>query len=421
MAGDQQIKPVVWPTTEPDIPLKTVATEHHDAALPVSASAPATSSSERHHGPELPADIAPDSTHAYIWHHAAAAAAVVRSMIRGDHFPAPDQVLAAMTPRQLAAAFMAGLGVEVGAQVMKHLHREAEARWVGLAVAEEPQVTHRVALAVMQAVRVRVETGDYLEEGGLEYAAKLLEASFYRGRVARLLRPEGESGFGSLKNVSAEQIAPYISHEHPQTIAMFLSQLNPHMSAGILAQFPARLQADVAYRMATMENVTPAVVMELGEAVQASLADVLSGNQDVGGPKVVADMLNLTGSSVEKNVLDQMDAQDPEVAERIRNKMFTFADIEKLTDRELQILLKKVDEKDLVISMKACGESLRNKLMGNLSERVRNLVTEELKQLGPMRTSEAEEVQLRIVQQVRQLEEEGKLTIVRGDDDEPWV
>ena len=96
-------------------------------------------------------------------------------------------------------------------------------------------------------------------------------------------------------------------------------------------------------------------------------------------------MLNLTGSSVEKNVLDQMDAQDPEVAEAVRNLMFTFADINKLTDRELQILLREVDQKDLVVALKAAEEELKDKILGNMSERVRTFITEEMEFLGPMR------------------------------------
>ena len=151
------------------------------------------------------------------------------------------------------------------------------------------------------------------------------------------------------------------------------------------------------------------------------MRDILGGNQDVGGPKVVADILNLTGSSVEKSVLDNMDAQDPEVAEAVRNLMFVFADISKLTDREIQTLMREVDQKDLVVALKAAQDELKDKVLGNMSERVRTFITEEMEFLGPMRLSEVEEVQLRIVQQVRQLEEQGQITIVRGDSDDQFV
>ena len=148
---------------------------------------------------------------------------------------------------------------------------------------------------------------------------------------------------------------------------------------------------------------------------------MLGGNQDVGGPRVIADILNLTGSSVEKSVLDNMDAHDPEVAEAVRNLMFVFGDLVKLTDREIQTLMREVDQNDLVVALKTASEELKNKILGNMSERVRNFITEEMEFLGPMRVSEVEEVQLRIVQQVRQLEEQGQITIVRGDTDDQFV
>ena len=181
------------------------------------------------------------------------------------------------------------------------------------------------------------------------------------------------------------------------------------------------MQADVAYRVATMENITPNVIKEIEESLEQSLRDILGGNQDVGGPKVVADMLNLTGSSVEKNVLDQMDGQDPEVAESVRNLMFVFDDISKLTDREIQTLMREVDQKDLVVALKAAADELKEKILGNMSEHVRTFISEEMEFQGPMRLSEVEEVQLRIVQQVRQLEEQGQITIVRGDSEDSFV
>ena len=224
-----------------------------------------------------------------------------------------------------------------------------------------------------------------------------------------------------LRNVPPDQIAPFISHEHPQSIALILSQLEADQASGILALLPERLQSDVASRIATMENITPNVLKEIEESVEASLRDMLSGNQDVGGPEAVADILNLTGSSVEKNVLDNIDAQDPEVAEPVRNPMFVFDDISKLTDREIQTLMLEVDQKDLVVALKSASEEMKENVLGNMSERVRTFITEEMEFQGPMRLSEVEEVQLRIVQQVSQLEEQGQVTIVRGDSDDQFV
>ena len=168
-------------------------------------------------------------------------------------------------------------------------------------------------------------------------------------------------------------------------------------------------------------NVTPRAIKQVEESLAASLRDILGGNQDVGGPKAVADILNLTGSTVEKNVLDHMDAEDAEVAESVRNLMFVFEDINKLTDRDMQALMKDLDNKDLIVALKSASDELKEKFLTNMSERNREFIIEELELQAPMRLSEVEEVQMKIVQQVRQLEEQGQITIVRGDDEDAFV
>jgi len=326
------------------------------------------------------------------------------------------------TMQKVAILFVA-LGQESAGEVMKFLS-DYEIEEMTQAVASLKNVTVEMQDKVLEEFEQHLVAGEWVSQGGMDFARGALERAVGPRKAQEILdrvSSQVSSGFYMLRNVAPEQVAPFISHEHPQTIALILSQLDPVQGAGILAQLPERQQSDVAYRIATMENITPAVLLEIEEALEASLRDILGGNQDVGGPNVVADMLNLTGSSVEKNVLDQMDAQDPEVAEAVRNLMFVFADIAKLTDRELQILLREVDQKDLVIALKAADDELKDKILGNLSERVRTYLQEEMEFLAPMRLSEVEEVQLRIVQQVRQLEEQGQVTIVRGDADDSFV
>ena len=324
---------------------------------------------------------------------------------------------------QKVAILFIALGQETCGEVMKFLS-DFEIEEITQAVANLKSVSVETQDKVLDEFEQLLLAGEWVSSGGLDFARGALERAVGPRKAQEILdrvQSTVSSGFYMLKNVAPEQVAPFISHEHPQPIALLLSQLDAAQAAGIMAQLPERQQADVAYRIATMENITPAVLKEIEEALEASLRDILGGNQDVGGPGVVADILNLTGSSVEKNVLDQMDAQDPEVAEAVRNLMFTFADINKLTDRELQILLREVDQKDLVIALKAAEDELKDKILGNMSERVRTFISEEMAFLGPMRLSEVEEVQLRIVQQVRQLEEQGQVTIVRGEADDTFV
>ena len=232
---------------------------------------------------------------------------------------------------------------------------------------------------------------------------------------------EQTTGFYMLTNVQPEQVAPFISHEHPQTIALILSQLDPILAAGILSHLPEPIRADITLRIATIRPLSLPVLKFLEESLEQSLRDILSDNQDVGGPKVVADILNLTGSAIEKNVLEQMDATDPETTESVRNLMFVFADIAKLNDREIQCLLREVEQNDLIIALKGAGQDLKEKILNNMSEKIRTFITEEMEFAGPMRLSEVEEVQLRIVQQVQKLEEQGQIHIVRGDSDDTFV
>ncbi len=325
--------------------------------------------------------------------------------------------------RQKVGIVMVALGEEVSGEVMKHLS-DFEIEEITGAIAALKNIGTEVIDRVLEEFEQHLMAGEWIAQGGIDFGRAALERAVGPRRAQEIMERVGSkvsSGFYILKNVAADQIAPFISNEHPQTISLILSQLDSAQAAGILAQLPERLQADVAYRLATMENITPNVIKEIEEALEQSLRDMLGGDQDVGGPKVVADILNLTGSSVEKSVLDQMDAQDPEIAEAVRNLMFVFADIVKLTDREIQTLLREVDQKDLVVALKSADDELKDKVLGNMSERVRTFITEEMEFQGPMRLSEVEEVQLRIVQQVRQLEEQGQVTIVRGDSDDQFV
>ncbi len=328
-----------------------------------------------------------------------------------------------LTRAQKLGTLFVALGSEVGGEVMKFLSNY-EIVEVAQAMATLQSVSTQMQGRVLEEFEQHLVSGEWLSRGGTQAARMTMERAVGPKRAQQFLDEITRcvsSGFNMLNNVAPEQVAPFISHEHPQTIALILSQLNPGYAAALLAHFPQRLQADVSYRVATMENITPAVLKDIEESLEASLRDILGGNQDVGGPKVLADMLNMSGSSVEKNVLDQIDAQDPEVSEAVRNLIFVFDDMVKLTDRELQVVLRKVDQKDLVVALKAAQPELAEKILGNMSERVRNFIIEELNFLGPMRLSEVEEVQLRIVLLVRQLEEQGELTIVRGDADDSFV
>ena len=343
-------------------------------------------------------------------------------MAAAEEADGEDEENALPLPQQVALVMVA-LDEEVSGEVIKHLS-DYEIEEITQAIAGFKNISVDVMDRILEEFEQHLIAGEWISQGGVDFARQAFERAVGPHKAQQMLErisSQITSGVYMLRNVPPDQIAPFISHEHPQSIALILSQLEADQASGILALIPERLQSDVASRIATMENITPNVLKEIEESVEASLRDMLSGNQDVGGPEAVADILNLTGSSVEKNVLDNIDAQDPEVAEPVRNPMFVFDDISKLTDREIQTLMREVDQKDLVVALKSASDEMKEKVLGNMSERVRTFITEEMEFQGPMRLSEVEEVQLRIVQQVRQLEEQGQVTIVRGDSDDQFV
>ena len=266
----------------------------------------------------LPAGIEEDSTHAFIFHHSREAAAVVRTIITRDEGGPLD----GMTSRQSVAALFCGLGQEVGSLVLGHLGRD-EMKYATEAITTQGAVTHVVAMQVLEHVRQRMASGDYLEDFGKEYARRLLGGAVHYWQVDRVL--EGSlhehTGFQHLNTLESTHVASFIAPEHPETIALILTQLEPDKAAGILACLPDKLQQDVAHRTATMDSVSAETVDAIGESLIHTFSGVVQGSALPGGPQPLAAILNASGAKARENVLDQLDKQAPEVAESVRNHM----------------------------------------------------------------------------------------------------
>ncbi len=329
-----------------------------------------------------------------------------------------------LTPRQRVAILMIALGQEAAAQILKYLN-DYEIEEITQSIAELKTVTTEQEDEVLQEFEQLLMAGNYTVRGGIEFARGALEKAIGPRRTQSVLDRIGSatsSGFYLLRNVPSNQIAPFISKEHPQTIALILSQLDPGQAAGVVAMLPEKLQADVTYRIATLDNISPQVLKQIEESLAEELQTVLSGQvAEIGGPKRVAEILNLTGRSTERAILEKLDGQDPEIAENIRNMMFTFDDIVRLTDREIQLVLREVDTKDLAVALKGAGPEIQDRIFSNVSERVGQMIKEEMEFLGPVRLSDVEEVQLRVVQTVRQLEEAGQVAVLRGETQDVYV
>ena len=309
---------------------------------------------------------------------------------------------------QQAAILIACLPQNLASSVLANCSKE-EKQAVSQAVSGLADITARQRDDVFKQVRERLVRGDYVLPGAVESARTVVEDALM-------------SGFSMLRHIPVSQLASILSKEHPQTIALILSQMEAAQAAGVLSDLAEHLQADVSFRMATIEDISARVLRDLERSLAEDLRSAMVGwVTEIGGPKAVARMLNRTGRTTEREVLTRLDAQDPELAEEVRNQMFTFDDIAKLTDREIKMILRDSDPKDLAIALKGADDRTKERMFTNMGEERETQIKEEMAASGPVRMRDAEEVQLRVVQTVRELEAAGQVTVARGESDEAWV
>lgn len=324
---------------------------------------------------------------------------------------------------QRAAVLMVSLGQELAAELMRQFSDD-EVTHITRAIAELKHVPADVQQQVLAEFEDELQSGRLPFLGGAAFARGLLVQTVGEARadeiLARLDAPR-RPAFEALEAADPAQAAPHLRREHPQTIALIFSQLSAPASAALLERLPADTQMDVAHRIATLDKVSPEVLAQVEAGLADSLAPLLSGQHQVGGAGVAAGILNRIGSSLEKSLMARLDETDPEVAEDIRERMFTFADIARLHQQDIRVLLENVEPQELLTAMKAAGKDVLDALLSAVSERRRGRMMEDLGALPKMRMSEVEQAQQHIVQQLRRLEAQGLVDLSRPADGDSWV
>ena len=331
-----------------------------------------------------------------------------------------------LTGRQKAAILIIALGTEVASQVFKHL-KDKEIEKLSIEIANMKDVSSSVMEGIVEEFYQMIMAQEYISQGGLDYAKNVLEKALGPRKahevVSRVESAIHVSGFKLLKEVDPNQLLNFIQHEHPQTISLILANLESEQTAAIISDLPPEIQADVAYRIATMGKISPDLLSDI-EGVLENQVETVFG-QDLsaaGGAKAVAEILNLASRSVEKAILSDLEKRNPELATEIKNLMFVFEDIVLLDDRSVQRVLREVESKDLGLALKMSTDEVRDLIFRNMSERAANLLKEELEYMGPVRVKDVEEAQLKIVEVIRNLEEDGEVIISgRGGEEEMVV
>ena len=323
---------------------------------------------------------------------------------------------------QNAAIFLMSLGEEEAAEVFKHLSPK-EVQKLGEPIARTRRITHEKVEEVILKFTGEAKSQSLLVTDTDNYVRAVLKRALGDDKASllidRILQGGDVSGIESLKWMDPLSVAELLRNEHPQILAAILVHLEFDQTAGVLKHFSERTRNEVMLRIATLEGIQPLALKDLNEV----LYKVLAGGDKIrkaslGGVKTAAEIINLMGSAVETGVIESIREHDPDLAQKIMDKMFTFEDLLKLDDKSVQMVLKEVASETLVLSLKGASQELREKILSNMSSRAADSMREDLESRGPVRLSEVEAQQKEILKSVRRLTDEGQIVIGGGGDDQ---
>ena len=320
-----------------------------------------------------------------------------------------------------AAILLMSLGEEEAAEVFKHLSPK-EVQKLGETIARMRAVSKEKVDEVINRFTGEAAAQSLLVSDTSNYVRSVLKRALGDDKAAllidRILQGGDVSGIESLKWMDPVAVAELLRNEHPQIIAAIMVHLDPDHASGILMQFTDRQRGEVLLRVATLEGIQPTALKDLNEV----LFKVLAGGDKVrksslGGVKSAAEIINLMGSGTDAIVIENIREHDPDLAQKIMDKMFVFDDVLKLDDRAIQTVLREVASETLVVALKGAQPELRDKFLKNMSSRAAEAMREDLESRGPIRLSEVEAQQKEILKTVRRLADEGQIALAGGGDD----
>jgi len=324
-----------------------------------------------------------------------------------------------------AAILLLSLDKPIAAEVMSQLPKGlVEA--VTLEIANIETVSKEQQDAVLAEFYKQSGETTQIERGGMEFANDLLKQSLGDEGASSILENVKQSmssvPFGFLHKTGADNLLTFIVEEHPQTIALIMSHLPAALSAEVLSGLPSNKQLDVIRRIANMEQTSPEVVKDVEASLERRMTSTFSQQMEkAGGVPMVAQILNVTDRMTNRGILENLESEDPDLVEDIRRLMFVFDDLLKLDDRAIQTLLKEIDNSQWSVALKGGSEEIKQKVMGNLSQRAAETLKEDMEYLGPVKVSEVEAMQQQIVDIVRRLEDAGEIEVAAAGETEQYI
>lgn len=325
------------------------------------------------------------------------------------------------TGKKKVAVMLLALGPELASRILKQL-TEQEVENITMEIANLNRVPQQVRDEIAEEFMLISQAQQFMLEGGVDYAKEILEKTLGQHKAMEILKRMKEQvkvkPFTFVRHADPKQLVNLISQEHPQTIALILSYLDSSQSATIIAELPGEMRADIARRIALMDRTSPEILKQVENVLRDRLSSLFQQDfTQAGGVDTVVEILNSADRGTEKLILEDLEKEDAELADEIRQRMFIFEDVITLDDASIQRVVREVDSKDLAKALKGASEEVKERIYRNISKRAAEMLREDLDFMGPVRLREVEEAQQRIVGIIRRLDEAGEIIISRGGED----
>ncbi len=333
---------------------------------------------------------------------------------------AASAIAPALSGVQKSAILLIALGDQASAELLKHLSDE-EVQTVSAAVANLPVFSVEQAQAVLEEFRAVTADAAQMGHGGVDYAKRILTNAFgpegSKKHVDRLPNDPGKALSAShhLQRADPQLLVRFVRSEHPQTVALILSHLNPGQSAAVLASMDTEVRADVALRIARLDQISPAVISKISAVIGQKLKSLGEiRRESSGGPRAVAEIFNQLDGKLSEEILNQIGEQSADLMESIRQKMFVFEDLLSIDAAGIKELLGRADRRQLTTALKGTSDELRQHLLQGMSQRGAAMLLEDMEALGPTKIRDVEAAQQQVIAVVRQLESEGLVSRNKG-------
>ncbi|MGH9655075.1 MAG: flagellar motor switch protein FliG [Bryobacteraceae bacterium] len=329
-----------------------------------------------------------------------------------------------LTGLQKAAIILIALGPTDSAPILKHLSEEESSK-AAKAIAQLEQVKPEQIDGVLEEFHQFATTHQFFIKGGLEYAQKLLIETYGSSAAQRLMERlvksmgSDHANFENFRKVDPQQLGKFVQDEHPQTIALILSHLDPEQAAMLLTSLPAETRTDVAIRMANLDQISPEIVRNIATVIDQKLRHLGEPSREAcGGVKAVANMFNRLDPKTCLQLLDGVESDAPATFDEIRRYMFIFRDLEDLDMIAIKTIVSKVERNALVMALKGSNDSLRKKFISSQSQRGGEMLAEDIASLGPVKLKDVDAAQQQIIAVARELEKDGVISLTNSPADQ---